>query len=513
MAAAKYRRQILKSGGIGMEPSNQRKATLHITGMTCVSCQNRIEKKLKASKGVISAEVDYAKGTAVIAYDEATSLNAIVSAIESLGYKAALPGEKRGSGEGQSNFIGALLLIMALYMFLNGSAGGLLGNIFNIFPQAEAGMGYWMLFIVGLLTSLHCVAMCGGINLSQSLAAGGQPTRGGRAPAASSALWPAVQYNAGRVVSYVAVGGIVGALGSVVSISAAMKGVIQITAGVFMVILGLNMLGVSGGLRALTPRLPKSLAGRLDREKAGKGPLIVGLLNGLMPCGPLQAMQIYALGTGNALSGALSMLSFGLGTVPLMFALGAFGSLMSRKFAGKVMKAGAVLVIFMGVAMFSNGTALSGLGGSGGLGPTAVPGGAIAANPGPDGIQDITTPLGRRGYPTLTVKAGAPVRWDLYAEKGTLNGCNNAIVIPEFGIEKRLQVGENIIEFTPLKEGKYRYSCWMGMIRGTIIVVSESAAAASGAGAAEATELQKDGEDAGEGAAAPGCPCCVKDYY
>jgi sulfite exporter TauE/SafE/copper chaperone CopZ len=484
--------------------------------MTCVSCQNRIEKKLKALNGVLAASVDYAKGTAEVVYDDRTNLSAIVSAIENMGYRAARHGGKRGAE--RSDLLGALLLVMALYMFLNSGAGGFLGGIFNFFPQAEAGMGYGMLFAVGLLTSLHCVAMCGGINLSQSLTAGGEPPRGGKCPTPSTALWPAIQYNAGRVVSYAVVGGVVGMLGSVISLSAAMKGMIQIIAGVFMVILGLNMLGMSGFLRALTPRLPKSITERIDREKAGKGPLFVGLLNGLMPCGPLQAMQIYALGTGSALRGALSMLSFGLGTVPLMFALGAFGSLMSRKFAGKVIKAGAVLVIFMGVTMFSNGTALSGFGtGFGDLrsaGSVAAPaqsGGFIAKNPGADGIQDITTPLGRRGYPTLTVKAGTPVRWDLYAEPGTLNGCNNAIVIPAFGIEKRLQLGENIIEFTPLKEGKYRYSCWMGMIRGTIIVVNESAVTASGAGAAEATELPGDTEDAVE-ASAPGCPCCRNKY-
>ncbi|MDR1019675.1 MAG: sulfite exporter TauE/SafE family protein [Synergistaceae bacterium] len=486
-----------------MGASGQRRTAFDISGMTCVSCQGRIERKLRAMAGVISAKADYARGTAEVVYDDRTDLGAIVSAVESLGYGAAPSAGKRGTD--RNGLLGALLLVMALYVFLNGSAGSLLGGMSGFFPQAEAGMGYGMLFAVGLLTSIHCVAMCGGINLSQSLSAGSKAPRGVQGLPPASALWPAIQYNTGRVASYAAAGGAVGALGAAVSLSAAMKGAIQVVAGVLMVILGLNMLGVAGSLRAFVPRLPKSLARRIDGKKEGRGPLFVGLLNGLMPCGPLQAMQIYALGTGSALQGALSMLSFGLGTVPLMFALGAFGSLMSRKFAGRAVKAGAVLVIFMGVAMFSNGTALSGLGGLNGSGPAAASGGAVAAIPGAGGVQDITTPLGRRGYPTLTVKAGIPVRWDLYAEKGTLNGCNNAIVIPEFGIERRLQPGDNVIEFTPTRAGKFRYSCWMGMIRGTIIVEEQDAAAAR-PGAAEAAELEKDAE--GGFPAAPGCTCC-----
>jgi sulfite exporter TauE/SafE/copper chaperone CopZ len=489
--------------------------------MTCVSCQNRIERKLKSLAGVLSAKVDYARGTAEVVYGGTTNIGDIISAIESLDYKASRPGEKRNSGTERNNFIGALLLIFALYMFLNSFGGGLLGNIFNFFPQAEAGMGYWMLFTVGLLTSVHCVAMCGGINLSQCLGGCEGGSCGDKRPGllTFSNFRPAMLYNTGRVASYTLAGGLVGALGSVVSFSGAAKGIVQIAAGIFMVILGLNMLGMFGFLRAFAPRLPKFLTSRIDGRKRGRGPLFVGLLNGLMPCGPLQAMQLYALSTGSPARGALSMLFFSLGTVPLMFGLGAFGSLMSKKFAGRVMKAGAVLVTVMGVVMFSNGTALSGLGAGfdsfGSFAPNAAPGAAqnaAAVNSASGEFQDITTPLTRRGYPALTVKAGTPVRWNLYAEKGTINGCNNAIVIPEFKIEKRLQAGDNIIEFTPAKAGKFRYSCWMGMIRGTITVVDGdlpdvSKSAVPQSGTAEAAE--QGGQSDGLPFAGGGCPCCA----
>ncbi|MDR3353817.1 MAG: sulfite exporter TauE/SafE family protein [Synergistaceae bacterium] len=492
--------------------TQRRTEILGIKGMTCVNCQNRIEKKLRAAKGVISADASYAKGTVRVVYDSNTSLDAIVSEIEGLGYKAVRQGEKGIGQSERNNIIGVLLLILALYLFLSGPGGGFLGDLSNFFPQAEAGMGYWVLFTVGLLTSVHCIAMCGGINLSQSLSTRGDDQREKRAPLLFASLRPVILYNSGRVISYTLAGGIVGALGSAVSFSGAMKGAVQIIAGIFMVILGLNMLGMFGFLRALTPRLPGFAVRLADRKKRGKGPFFVGLLNGLMPCGPLQAMQIYALSAGGPLEGALAMLSFSLGTVPLMFGLGAFSSIMSRRFAGRVMKAGAALVILMGVVMFSNGTALSGL--DAGFGGNEAPGAAQSAVTGGSvsgGLQEIKTPLTRRGYPAITVKAGTPVRWNLYAEAGSINGCNGAIVIPEYNIEKRLQVGDNIIEFTPARAGKFRYSCWMGMIRGTITVVEGAAADAQGnvsrgVAAAEAADLDGSGEE--NASAAPGCPCC-----
>ncbi len=115
-------------------------------------------------------------------------------------------------------------------------------------------------------------------------------------------------------------------------------------------------------LRKLQPRMPKFLARRINADKArSKSPLIAGLLNGFMPCGPLQSMQIVALASGNPVSGGPSMLMFSLGTVPLMLGLGSIVALLGRKFTRQVMQAGAVLVVVLGLAMLSQGGSLSGL--------------------------------------------------------------------------------------------------------------------------------------------------------
>lgn len=63
-------------------------------------------------------------------------------------------------------------------------------------------------------------------------------------------------------------------------------------------------------------------------------------------------------------------------------------------------------------------------------------------------------------------------------EEGDLNGCNAAMIIPAFGIERELSLGDTVIEFTPQETGTVPYSCWMGMIRSTITVVEPVAAGA-----------------------------------
>jgi hypothetical protein len=230
--------------------------------------------------------------------------------------------------------------------------------------------------------------------------------------------------------------------------------------------MGVNMLGIFPALRKLAFRLPKLRAG-------SKSPLIVGLLNGLMPCGPLQAMQIYALSTGSPAKGALSMFLFSLGTVPLMFGLGALSSVLGKKFYHKVMTAGAALVVVLGLSMFSQGWSLSGFGLPFDAEATASAQGESAVKI-ENGYQVVNSTLQPGRYPAIRVQDGIPVRWVIDAPKGSVNGCNNSMIIPEYGIEYSFRTGENVIEFVPEGPGTFRYSCWMGMIRSTITVLAST---------------------------------------
>ncbi|MDR0587113.1 MAG: sulfite exporter TauE/SafE family protein [Treponema sp.] len=472
--------------------------TIHIGGMTCVNCQSRIERKLKSTVGVEDAVVNFNTGTAVVRWNASVlTFNEIRAVVEQLDYRVLDDTAGRARpGVPFSEAAGILVIIAALYMLLRGLG---IGALTSAFPLAEAGMGYGMLFVVGLVTSLHCAAMCGGINLSQCIpavsAASSADVPSANMPGAPSvnvssrrdALLPAVLYNAGRVISYTIMGIIVGALGSVITVSGRFQGLVQLAAGVFMVIMGINMLGLFPWLRRFNLHLPKIFAAKINRQKtAGRRPLFIGLLNGLMPCGPLQAMQLYALSTGSPAAGGISMFLFSMGTVPLMFGLGALGSVLSAGGSAlrrRITQAGAILVTVMGMTMFSYGFGLSGFSvdfagrALAAINPfaakTAAAGGGTFVPVIENGVQMISSTLSPGRYPAITVQAGIPVRWTISAPQGSINGCNNRMIIREYRIEHRFTPGENVIEFTPERTGRFSYSCWMGMIRSSITVVEE----------------------------------------
>ncbi|MDR1410378.1 MAG: sulfite exporter TauE/SafE family protein [Oscillospiraceae bacterium] len=530
--------------------------TLDIGGMTCINCQNRIERKLRNTAGVERAKVSYSAGTAVVTFDsDIVSLEKITTTIEKLNYKVLEDNKPEKTGFGRVT--GILAIILSLYVILQKT-----GVMNKLVPSqlAKTGMGYGMLFVIGLITSLHCIAMCGGIGFSQSLPRGTENdynTLDSKAQRATknnrrfSSFVPTVLYNLGRVISYTAIGIVLGFasmfLGGQESVGVPVfvQGVLKLVAGVFMVVMGMNMLGIFPWLRKLQPHMPKFLARKAgEGQSASKSPLIVGLLNGFMPCGPLQSMWLVALGAGAntgawaPLVGGLSMFLFSLGTVPLMLGLGSVVSALGKKFTKKVTAIGAVLVVTLGLAMLSQGGSLSGL-----LQPelllamiivlsvlgvvSAIPfrtpsGKAITVvatlgvavlvlliwNPASknppignvqiiDGKQVITSELSSGRYPNITVQAGTPVKWVITAPQGSINGCNNRMLLQEYGIEYSFKTGENVIEFTPEKAGTFQYSCWMGMIRGKISV--------TGLGEAGNTDSADAEQDV---PAAIGCLCC-----
>lgn len=491
---------------------------LHIGGMTCVNCQNKIEKTLNHTEGVINAIVSYNNATADIVYnEEAISLKEIITAIEKLGYEVIR--RKKTAGSNIANTVCMLVIIVSLYVMLQSM--GIL-NLLVPSQLADTKMGYGMLFVIGLITSVHCIAMCGGINLSQCIP---QVTQGEADNTSKMATFcPALAYNMGRVLSYTAVGfvlGLVGFLmggGTDVGFSILLQGILKIIAGLFMVIMGINMLGLFPWLRKFTIRMPKSLVRKVGNQKAkASRPFLVGILNGFMPCGPLQSMWIVALAAGNPFAGALSMFLFSLGTVPFMLGLGSIVSVLGRRFTDQVMRIGAVLVVVLGLAMLSQGGSLSGW-----ISPdlllvliiafcivgvlfsipvenravkslvkavfpvivvgaytlwifqgTLVQNSSAAENNAEvvDGVQVVSSTLQAGRYPNITVQAGVPVKWVIDAPDGSINGCNNRILISDYGIEYTFHTGENVIEFTPVNVGTVRYSCWMGMIRGNIFVM------------------------------------------
>ncbi|MBO7122296.1 MAG: sulfite exporter TauE/SafE family protein [Treponema sp.] len=441
-----------------MESSKQGQTTLKIGGMTCVNCQSKIESRLSKLNGVRHVKASWKKGTAAVDFDEsAIRLERIVSEIQSLGYKVF--NEKPNSKQILTSII-YLAVIAALFLILQKSGAM---NLLVPTSIASSKMTYALLFVTGLLTSVHCAAMCGGINLSQSLG-----------PARQKAFLKPLLYNLGRVASYTLIGFALGAAGfflggakgEELSIPLFAQGLLKLIAGVVMILTGISLLGIFPFLRNITPHLPSFISKKIASAQLQKRtPFIVGFLNGFMPCGPLQAMWVVALASQSPVSGALSMLFFSAGTVPLMLGLGSIVSILGKKYTEVVMKIGALLIVVMGLSMASQGFALGGWNSSKSQAKPASLNIVIK-----DGKQIVKSVLNPFRYPEITVKKGIPVHWEIVATEETLNGCNYRMIFKDFGFNYQMGYGTNVIEFTPEKAGTFTYTCWMGMVTGAITV-------------------------------------------
>lgn len=348
-------------------------------------------------------------------------------------------------------------------------------------------MDFVPMFLTGLLTSVHCVAMCGTLVVTYSVGSGG-PGHGLR-----ERLAPHAAYQAAKILSYVLVGLTLGAIGAAFDLRG-VRGWVTIGAGAFMVLLGLQMTGRFPALRAFALRPPRFLTSavanvrRRARSEAATGgvrfvtPVLFGLLTGLMPCGPLQAAQLYAAGTGSPARGAVAMLGFGLGTAPLMFVFGAASSAFGEVFKRRMLVAAAVLVMILGVVMLDRGAMLAGspvtlrsvwhsIGGG------ADSSGRSAVRQAVDGIAEVDLVIrDTRFVPdTVRIPAGREVR--LVVDRQEDDSCSSRLAVPRLGVLADLApFSKTSVILPPAKAGSYTLTCGMGMMSGRLVAGSGGAA-------------------------------------
>lgn len=428
--------------------------SLSISDMVCTSCENKIEKEIKNLKGVKWVKADYKKSNVLIKFDDLScNTKKIIDVINKAGYTVSY------SNKNSSEIFPILTIIaVGIFIVLLGSNSG----SFNISEALSAKVSYYVIFVIGIFSSLHCIGMCGGIMLSQNITIKGS-TKFER-------LKPSLLYNLGRVISYTILGGIIGGVGSVFSLSSWVQGFISLIAGLFMVIMGLNIYGFKA-FRGFNIKLPWSSCNISSKKKT---PFIIGILNGFMPCGPLQAMQLYALATGSVISGALSMFFFALGTIPLMLLFGIISSLLSKKGSKNLLKISGAIVLVLGISMANRGLSILGIDfklvSNSKNTNISTSGENVAEINGDEQIVRISALASAYSPKTIYVQKGIKVK--LIIDGETLTSCNSEVIFPSLDIRKRLSKGENVIEFTP-KEGDINFSCWMGMKRGQIKVVDD----------------------------------------
>ena len=433
-------------------------------GMSCTGCEKIIEKQALKIDGVKKIKIDYATQKGKVTFDDKKiNIDEILDRIEEKGYQCCIvePNSKNNKYAKIFGWSAGILGIIVLgYFFLQFS------DTVQV-PTISQNMSYVLLFVVGLLTGLHCVAMCGGFVISYTT----KNAKEGKKSHKSHLM-----YGLGKTVSYTLIGAAFGLLGSIVAFTPEIRGIAGIIAGIFLLVFGLSMLNIIPGLRKLRFKTPKFLA-RFIGKNSERGPLIIGLLNGLMlACGPLQAIYIMAAGTGSIVEGARLLFIFALGTLPVMLSFGYLTSYISSKATMKLLKLSGIIVIILGIFMINNGLALAGTGydvksifASSDKTVTNIKGMPTFEN----GYQVIRMDVTSSGWDPdkFILKKGVPVKWIINGKE--ITSCNSAIQVPKYGLKFDIKPGEQTIEFTPTEEGVVPWSCWMGMIQGTFIVKSD----------------------------------------
>jgi sulfite exporter TauE/SafE len=189
-------------------------------------------------------------------------------------------------------------------------------------------------FMVGLLSGVHCLGMCGSIVGIFTAQVPKPSAAGAENRVFPGARWPFhLAYSSGRIASYAIAGALVGAIGQaglLMRDAVPVQHLLFALSSLMLVLLGLYLAGVWGAVRRLE-QLGSGLWKRLQPHTTRLLPvntvpraLGLGALWGWLPCGLVYSVLLTALAGGSALQGALIMLAFGLGTLPNLLAIGLF---------------------------------------------------------------------------------------------------------------------------------------------------------------------------------------------
>lgn len=457
--------------------------------MHCAGCETVIENAVKELPGIFEVDADYIGDNVNVRYDDTlTSLDKIVACIEKHGYQAGLEINNQNAIDPKTTNISQSQL--SLCKALKKSAVvilALVGISFILWldswfmdhtdtPKLGRDISYGLLILIGFLTSFHCVGMCGPLILGYTA---------NSATSGHKSYGTHLLYGMGKTISYTFIGALFGAFGSVVAFTPYTQGAVGVAAGIFLILYAFHMLEVFPALSHFQFKIPVVVTRFVGKEyRKHSNPFVIGLLNGLMIiCGPLQAMYVMAAGTGNCASGAAILFFFGIGTLPLLMGFGFLTSLLSANLTPKLLKASGFIVMILGAIMLNRGLAVTGTGVdfntmiarvSQKLSPT------VAESPSCDVIQTINMDVLKTGFSPnkFTLRKGVPVKWVINGKE--LNECNKAIVVSQYNLKFEIQKGSQTIEFTPTETGIVPWSCWMGMIPGTFIVVEDQANKANG---------------------------------
>ena len=447
--------------------------------MHCASCEVLIERKFKKVSGVEKVYVNHASGKADLLCSREPDIRELNRLVERDGYTVSLWHDRnnttvraaihKNTADDYIQMGGIFLMIVAVYYML---------KQFDFLPNFSITerMNYGLIFMIGLFAAVSsCIAVVGGLLLAIASKHNElYPDLTG-----VQKFKPHIYFNLGRIAGYTLFGGIVGALGSVLTLSPRVNGYLMVFVSMIMLILGFQLLHLFPGLRRLTPKMPKFISHKIHdlSAKENRGaPFTLGALTFFLPCGFTQALQLYVLATGDWKVGALTMMVFSLGTLPALLSLSAVSSFVKGAFQKHFLRFAGVLIVLLGAYNINNGLVLAGYN----INPVSAfrSGQNVDRSDMPvakivDGKQIVKmTVKGLEYQPNrFTVIEGVPVEWQIDGRDAI--GCGRVLVMPTIGLNKYLSHdGMTTITFTPTKTGTIPFNCSMGMMtRGSEFVV------------------------------------------
>ncbi len=338
-------------------------------------------------------------------------------------------------------------------------------------------MNLFVIFITGLTVGgLTCLAVQGGLLASVIAAREGEITKDRK----WHAIYATGAFLITKLIAYTLLGFLLGSFGGAINIGGRLQTLMQLIAGIYMIIVALNLLNIHPVFRYAIIQPPRFLTKLVRSQSKSKdifAPAFLGFMTIFIPCGTTIAMEALAISSANGFNGALIMLVFILGTIPLFFSIGFLTSVLGDAFKTKFFRLAAVLVIFLGVASIN--------------GALVAFGSPISLNSISKTFNKLFTPkdngpkislytnqnpqilVTSSGYSPniIRVKKGKPVTITLIGKDAY--SCASAFRIPSLGIGVNLQSANDVqkITFTPTKTGEIPFNCSMGMYAGVIEVL------------------------------------------
>lgn len=445
------------------------KKTVPIKGMHCASCELLIAEELESIPEVASAHASLKSNSATVISTQQISDKDIENAVQIAGYEVGYENGRKpfftSNKRIWKDFAIGILVILGLYIL--SQAIGIDKLTASTTNSNSTGA---MALLIGLTAGFStCMALIGGLVISvASKYAENHPTE-----TALQKFRPHLFFNAGRIVSFVAFGALIGAIGSAFALKGTLLGLLTIAVGVVMLVLGLQLTEIFPRItRGFT--LPSGLAKKLgvnnrkEREYSHKNAFLMGAATFFLPCGFTQAMQLLAISTGNPVQAAIIMGAFAIGTAPGLLSLGGLTSIVKGVFAQRFFRIVGVVVIAMALINFANGYTLAGLNQYFDSSKAAV---QQKPTQGSTTLQ-TTFKFKEDIIPSkFTAKVGQKTTLVVDVQEDG-KGCMSTIMIIGLNDSPQLlKKGKKIeLTFTATKAGTYTIACAMGVPRGSITV-------------------------------------------